>query len=351
MSKIAVLNDTHCGVRNSSEIFIEYQRKFYKELFFPYCQKNNITHIIHLGDYYDHRKNVNFKALNANRQMFLKPLHDYGMTMDIIPGNHDVFHKNTNNLCSLKELLGYYTKNINIIMKPTTIRDTHFLPWVNAENYEHSMKWVKSKKGGILFAHLELKDFEIMRGIKSPTGMLKSQFTNFDRVYSGHYHTSSKQDNITYLGCQMEFTWADCEDDKHFHVFNTNGNTMTRVRNPFILYRKIYYNDDNINYDEIVDVSEYTDKFVKVIVEKKGNPFMFDKFIDRLSDINTHELKIAENFSEFLGENVVTSIEDVENTTDLMNNYIDGVNTDLNKDKLKTLMNSLYNEALDMEIQ
>jgi len=34
-----------------------------------------------------------------------------------------------------------------------------------------------------------------------------------------------------------------------------------------------------------------------------------------------------------------------------MNNYIDGVNTDLNKDKLKTLMNSLYNEALDMEIQ
>jgi hypothetical protein len=126
---------------------------------------------------------------------------------------------------------------------------------------------------------------------------------------------------------------------------------MTRVRNPFILYRKIYYNDDNINYDEIVDVSEYTDKFVKVIVEKKGNPFMFDKFIDRLSDINTHELKIAENFSEFLGENVVTSIEDVENTTDLMNNYIDGVNTDLNKDKLKTLMNSLYNEALDMEIQ
>ena len=48
---------------------------------------------------------------------------------------------------------------------------------------------------------------------------------------------------------------------------------------------------------------------------------------------------------------VPENIEDIENTTDLMASYIDGVNTDLNKDKLKTLMNSLYNDALDMEIQ
>ena len=78
---------------------------------------------------------------------------------------------------------------------------------------------------------------------------------------------------------------------------------------------------------------------------------MFDKFIERISELKTHDLKIAENFSEFLGENVLTNVEDIENTTDLMASYIDGVTTDLNKDKLKTLMNSLYNDALDMEIQ
>ena len=78
---------------------------------------------------------------------------------------------------------------------------------------------------------------------------------------------------------------------------------------------------------------------------------MFDKFIERISELDTHDLKIAENFSEFLGDNVVANIEDVENTTDLMASYIDGVNTDLDKEKLKTLMNSLYNDAIDMEIQ
>jgi metallophosphoesterase superfamily enzyme len=131
--KYAILNDTHCGIRNSSEIFINYQERFYSEVFFPYCKDNGIDKIIHLGDYYDHRKNVNFKALNANRRMFLEPMKKMGMTMDIIPGNHDVFHKNTNELCSLKELLGYYTSNINIMMKPTTIGNLHYLPWINAE--------------------------------------------------------------------------------------------------------------------------------------------------------------------------------------------------------------------------
>ena len=94
--KVAILNDTHCGVRNSSDIFLHYQERFYTEIFFPYLKEHNIKHILHLGDYYEHRKFVNFKALNQNRKHFLEPMRDNGITMDIIPGNHDVFYKNTN---------------------------------------------------------------------------------------------------------------------------------------------------------------------------------------------------------------------------------------------------------------
>ena len=72
--KIAVLNDTHAGVRNSSDIFLNYQKKFYSEVFFPYCQEHGITQILHLGDYYDHRKFINFKTQNENRKMFLEPM-------------------------------------------------------------------------------------------------------------------------------------------------------------------------------------------------------------------------------------------------------------------------------------
>ena len=74
--KVAILNDTHCGVRNSSDIFLKYQDRFYTEVFFPYLKKHNIKQILHLGDYYEHRKFVNFKALNANRKHFLEPMRE-----------------------------------------------------------------------------------------------------------------------------------------------------------------------------------------------------------------------------------------------------------------------------------
>ena len=61
MAKIAILNDTHTGIRNSSDIFLDNAAKFYNEIMFPYCDAQNIKQILHLGDYYDHRKFINFK--------------------------------------------------------------------------------------------------------------------------------------------------------------------------------------------------------------------------------------------------------------------------------------------------
>ena len=91
--KIAILNDTHCGIRNSSEIFLDNAEDFYTNIFFPECDKRNVKQIVHLGDYYDHRKFVNFKALNQNRRVFLDQLRKRNMMMDIIPGNHDTYFK------------------------------------------------------------------------------------------------------------------------------------------------------------------------------------------------------------------------------------------------------------------
>ena len=157
--KIAVLNDTHCGVRNSSDIFIKYQEKFYSEVFFPYLKENGITQILHLGDYYDHRKFINFKALNRNRQSFLSKLREYGITMDIIPGNHDTFFKNTNDLNSLKELLGHYMNEVNIVMKPTVMDFDGFkmglIPWIADENKDESMDFIANCKADWIGAHLE----------------------------------------------------------------------------------------------------------------------------------------------------------------------------------------------------
>ena len=351
--KIAVLNDTHCGVRNSSDVFLDYQQRFYERVFFPYLEKHGIKQILHLGDYYDHRKYVNFKAQNQNRKTFLEPMRDLGITMDIIPGNHDVFYKNTNELCSLKELLGYFTSNVNIIMEPRVMDydglRIGLVPWINNENYASSMRFIETCEADWLGAHLELNGFELMKGVLNTHGMNADAFKRFELVLTGHFHTKSRQGNIAYLGSQMEFTWADAGDPKYFHVIDTATREITQVCNPLTIFEKVLYNDEQTDYNGY-DVSQLEDKFVKVVVVKKTDPFSFDRFIDRIQAVNTHELKIAETFEEFMGDNVMDDSVSVEDTTELLDSYIDAVDTELDKDRMKGLMRSLYVEAQNAEL-
>jgi len=350
--KLAVLNDTHCGIRNSSEIFLENARQFYSEIFFPYCQENGIEQILHLGDYYDHRKFVNFKALNHNRKHFLDPMRKMGMKMDIIPGNHDTYFKNTNDLNSLKECLGHYMNEVHIVMDPKVMEygslKIALLPWINPENYDSSMKFIRDCKADWLGGHLELTGFEMLRGVKNTHGLDKSIFSKFETVLSGHFHVSSQQDNIHYLGSQMEFFWSDAHDPKYFHVIDTETREITKIRNNFTLFEKILYNDDEMSYNEY-DVSKLRNKFVKIVVINKNDLFSFDRFVDRVQSEKIHDLKIAENFQEFMGDSIDDEKVTFEDTQQIVDSYIEAVDTDLDKDKIKVKVRELMTEAQALE--
>ena len=350
--KIAILNDTHAGCRNSSDIFMDYQERFYSEVFFPYLLENNITQILHLGDYYDNRKTVNFKALAHNRKIFLEKLREYGITMDIIPGNHDVYYKNTNELNALKELQGHYMNEVNLIMEPTEMNYdglcVGLVPWINPQNEEASLEFLANTKATLIGAHLELQGFEMARGQVCMSGMSKSHFDRFETVLTGHFHAKSSQGNIHYLGAQYEFFWNDCGDPKHFHVLDTETRDVMAVRNPLTIYEKIYYDHEKMN--KFQDLSHLDEKFVKIIVVNKGNTLEFERFVDRVQQQNIHELKIAEDFKDFLGENVGDDNIKLEDTTTLVNSYVDNVTTDLDKDRIKQEISALMTEAQSMEI-
>ena len=351
--KIAILNDTHCGIRNSSEVFLDNAATFYQDVFFPECEKQGIDQIVHLGDYYDHRKFINFKALNHNRKHFLNELRERGMKMDIIPGNHDTYFKNTNELNSLKECLGHYMNEIHIIMEPTVMEygslKMALLPWICQDNYDKSMNFIRECKADWLGGHLELANFEMQRGVLQPHGMNHKLFEKFEMVMSGHYHVASQKDNIWYLGSQMEFFWSDAGDKKYFHIVDTETREVQKIRNPYTLFEKIVYNDEKVDYNNY-DVSHLDNKFVKVVIIKKEDSFTFDRFIDRIQNQSIHDLKIAENFSEFLGQNVDDEGLEVEDTAQLVDDYIDNVDTDLDKGRIKVNMRELMTEAQALEI-
>jgi len=338
--KLAILNDTHCGVRNSSDIFIDYQRRFYEDVFFPELKRRGITHIVHLGDYYEHRRYINFKAMSENRRHFLDMLQKYDIKMKIIPGNHDIYYKNSNELNSLVEIMGHHPQ-VEIIEQPTVIFNTIMLvPWLNNNNYRKFLSEVEATQVPYCMGHFEFKGFDMHRGQPSSSGMSISNFSHFDKVMSGHFHAKSCKQNIHYLGSQFEFTWSDVNDNKYFHIFDTETGELEPVRNPDTMFHLVMYNDRDYDYDSY-DVSVLDNKFVHVVVSEKRHVDVYNRFIDRIEARPIHDLTISDPVAVFKGENVDTDTKFLE-TKDMINDYVDVTQTHLDKAVLKDRLQELY---------
>ena len=115
----------------------------------------------------------------------------------------------------------------------------------------------------------------------------------------------------------------------------------------YSLFERFEY-DDTIFDPDGVDTSFATDKYVKIVVVNKTDLYKFDKFINRIYQKNPLEVKIIEDFSEFTDGEVDESIN-LEDTSNVMSNYIDSLETEVDKEKIKNFMKALYTEALNKE--
>ena len=349
---IALLNDTHAGVRSDMVEMAKYQGRFYEEVFFPYLDEHNIKNIIHLGDYFDRRKYVNFSSLYENRKHFIEPLVERGIHMDLILGNHDTYYKNTNDVNS-PELLLFNESNINVIQEPITKEydgaNIALVPWINPENYADSVDFLLNAPATHCFGHFEIEGALMQPGFNCPHGLDHTYLKRFEQVLSGHFHHKSEVGNVRYLGSQMQFTWSDYNDRKYFHIFDTETLEITPVLNPLTMFEKVFYDDSK--FDKFEDISELdfsniAGKFVKLIVVNKDNPYWFDTFIDKVHKENPLHLQVVDDnkHMDFFNDD---EIEDIEDTITILGKYIDGLEIQGAKKPLNDLMNSLYNEALD----
>jgi LPS O-antigen subunit length determinant protein (WzzB/FepE family) len=91
-------------------------------------------------------------------------------------------------------------------------------------------------------------------------------------------------------------------------------------------------------------------KFVKLIVVNRSDIQKFERYVDKIQQYKIHELKIAEDFKEFRGENVSNTDITVDDTETLVYNYIQEVDTDLDKERIKAVVSELMIEAQAVEI-
>ena len=349
--KIALITDTHWGIRNDSSIMNNHMKRFLDEVFWPVLDREGIDTVIHLGDLVDRRKYINYLTAKRLRDDFLDPMMTKGLDLHIIAGNHDTFYKNTNDVNALHELLSYKYHNVQIYIQPTEINiggiGMLLLPWICDDNRDASLQAINNSKSSVVMGHLELTGFEMYRGHVSDHGDDPKIFDKFDVVCSGHYHTRSDNSNIHYLGTAVQYTWSDYNDIKGFHIFDTETRELTFIQNPNSIFHKIFYDDINKTMDQVIafDPSVYKDCYVKVVVKNKTNPYWFDLVVDKLEKCGAADIQVVEDNFNLDLETDSDIVSEAEDTMSIICKYIEGMNIKTDHKRVENVIQNLYVEA------
>lgn len=354
MTKVAIVNDLHIGVKNDASILLDHQEKFFTDIFFPYVDNNGIRTVINLGDSWDRRRYINFGTLVRGKKMFFDPLAERGIYSPTIVGNHDAHYKNHIKVNSMNELIRDNSKysNVHVIDEPEVINIEGFkicmIPWICDENYDRCINLIKNPTTDICMGHFNIAGFVMHVGQVSQDGLDREMFDHFDMVLSGHFHHKSTDGIITYLGTQYEMTWHDYNDPKGFHILDLETRELQFIRNPYKMHHRIVYHE-GIE----LDFTKYKDVNVKVVVDKKVDSKKYDLFMSMLYEANPYTINVVENHIDVNEVSEEIKLDESIGTLSLLHTYLDHATMaqDIDMNRLKSIFNDIYMESQQINVE
>jgi DNA repair exonuclease SbcCD nuclease subunit len=342
--KIAVITDTHFGVRNNSQQFLKHQVNFLQNVFFPTLQERGIEQVFHLGDLVESRTKIDINVAKVMREEFLDPLNENYIT-NMIPGNHDSYFKNTLEVNAMNEFAGSY-ENIHVHNVPDSVHGILLVPWICEDNYDICIKAIQQTKSTVCFGHFEINGCQMEKGRLCDHGLSQSIFNKFDVVASGHFHGRSKLGNIEYIGNPHQTTWSDWGDERGFNIFDTVTREFEFIKNPVSMFEKITYNDS----EEVNMKPDMLGKYVKIIVKIKNDPYKFEQFVNAVENSGAIETQVIEDVLDLGVENAEELIDNAEDVNSLLDSYVDALDLENRNEQVKKFIHELYMEAQLVEV-
>lgn len=326
MEKYVVLGDTHLGLYNDSEIWHNVVKNLFNEIS-DFCIRNNIKTIIHGGDFFHNRKNINVKTIQSSIEI-IKTLKD--LNLIIIIGNHDTYFKNTINPTSLQIFQKY--NNVKIIDKPTKFDDILLVPWMG----DHT-----SIKAKYCFGHFEINGFHMNSNYVCKKGIKYSQFKEFKQVLSSHFHTPSKKGNIQYLGSPFQQTFQDVNSKRGYYVWDNGDLKFIEFTN----YPKFY----KINASEKIKSKIIKNNIIKLEFKKDYGTNKNEQIVNECLQYNPLNLKV--DFSEIALNEVEIDEKETLSLMDhnkIINKYINKFDLpdNIKKKTLISIISSLSSKIL-----
>ena len=346
----AIIGDGHFGVRSGDLAFLEFQCKWWVDTINKIADMG-IKTIAQVGDLFDNRKVLDVRVAQYFLDRVVNALELRGVKMIITVGNHNIYYRESNQIHNLFFLKDH--PNIRIVQESVEIDNVLFLGWINKSNQEAQMKKVAESSMSYCFAHLEPVDMPMYKGLVATHGMDMAPFKKFKKVYSGHYHTISREGNIVMVGSPYHLTWADYPDGINRGWFELDTVTGSEVFHPNTVDQSlfcIFNHNPEEKYHE-VDMKVLKGKIARVVVNDKGETRAFNKFISLLAAAGAIEYKIIDN-TAIKPDQSKTGIDPAKmlvNVAGVISDYtfeLAGTVAGADAHKVKDMTINIYNKAI-----
>jgi predicted phosphodiesterase len=328
MEKVIVLGDLHFG--KSDEVDSELDKRL-KEMF-VYMENNGINTVIQLGDLVDPRKSLNTKTILNITKSYIEPINKAQLKLIQIIGNHDAYYNSTNDITSPRALL-------SMAIKDCDIYDTESSNWEGILSY---CPWAcEPEHGKFLFGHFEINGFEMTRGIECKNGKDATSFSNYIKVFSGHYHRRSNKGNIQYVGSLVDCDFGESDSKHGFCILDIDSGEyeFQDFKNP--VHVKIVY-DDKIH--PIRTQEEIIGKIINLIKVKEEGYEEFKQSLLDLKPSKLNEKVLDVEVKSILNEE---NLDSLDSPLNLINEYIKQKDyKDIDGNNLFGIMEKVYSEAI-----
>ena len=334
--KRAIVTDTHLGLYQDSDKWLDVVLQFFKDLVM-FCHKESISEIIHLGDFFDNRKSLNTKTQHAAHRI-AKVLAVKNIHTRIVVGNHDCYFKNQIHPTSL-ELFHKYS-HIDIIDEPTRVDDILLMPWGAVIDKNHT--WREGAK--YCFGHFAFNGFHMNDSYVCKTGIDPISYRDFEMVLSGHFHTPSSEGNIAYLGAPYGQTFHDNEGSRGFYTFDDGDlNFVEYTKAP--VFRKIRtYNLEFDCSEEFLD-EKIKGNVIRLVFDKDYGTVKNQELEDKV--LRHKPFAYSIDFTKIESEEAEVDEARVENRGQMVDSYIEAQTypENIQVNTLKTMFHQIMDEA------
>lgn len=205
--KAAIFTDLHLGLKSNSTLHNEDCWKFVQWVV-QKAKEEGCETCLFLGDYHNNRASISILTLNYSLKC-LEHLNANFERVYFIPGNHDLYYRDKRDIQSVE--WARHLPNVEICNDWFSHGDVVIAPWLVGDDF----KRIPKLKGKYMFGHFELPGYLMNAMVEMPDHgeVRREDFTNFEHVFTGHFHKRQTKKNITYIGNAFPHNYADAGDD------------------------------------------------------------------------------------------------------------------------------------------